>query len=184
MRITPLALVVGIAVHGITVQVVGDETEDLVEKCSVTDCFNRERIRDYEVLNDTTLVIYIGAQRCPFRVEFDGLFCDLTFMPLATDVEFVTNGIRQINLRICARDRHVGIDEGPFTSALGDGREGVPPGRLPCQLRDVNSLTDDELIELYVENGVTPPPPPFGTGQISVGEQEGDAQSQDEEGAD
>lgn len=149
------------------------QSNEPVEGCSVTDCFNRHQVRDYEIIDDTTMVIYTGTQRCPFLVEFDGMFCDLTFMP-GGDIAFVARGIRQMEMRICSRDRHIGIDEGPFSTASGG--DAVPAGRLPCQILDVASLTDDELIELYVDNGVTAPPPPFGTGEISVGESDDEDQ--------
>jgi hypothetical protein len=40
----------------------------------------------------------------------------------------------------------------------------------------VTSITDDQLVELYVARGVVPPLPPMGTGEIEVGEQEQPAQ--------
>lgn len=169
MRPTSFLLCLGMAACSSTGPTQSNEP---VEGCSVTDCFNRHQVRDYEVIDDTTMVIYVGGQRCPFRVEFDGTFCDLTFMP-GGDIEFVATGVRQMDMRICARDRHIGIDEGPFSTA-SPGRDAVPPGRLPCQILDIDSLTDDELIELYVDNGITAPPPPFGTGQIEVGEDDED----------
>jgi hypothetical protein len=33
-------------------------------------------------------------------------------------------------------------------------------------------VTDDELLQLYVDHGVAPPPPPMGSGKIEVGEQD------------
>jgi hypothetical protein len=134
-------------------------------------------VRDYEVVGDTTMIVYVGGRRCPFLVEFDGTFCDLTFMP-GGDLSFGATGARQMDMRICARDRHIGIDEGPFSTAPG-GQGAIPQGRLPCQIRDIASLTDDQILELYVDNGITAPPPPFGTGQIQVGENEGDDEAQE-----
>jgi hypothetical protein len=134
-----------------------------VERCSVTECFNHVQVRNYEVIDSTTLVMYVGGQRCPFLVEFDGTFCDLTFLP-GSDILFKTTGMRQINMRICSNDRHIGIDEGAFSTAPGG--DDATAGRLPCQIRQIASLTDDQLIELYVENGITAPPPPFGNGEI------------------
>ena len=159
-----------------------------VEGCEVTDCFNQLQIRDFEVVDTTTLVLYIGGQRCPFRVTFQGVFCDLTFLP-GTTIEFTVADAtrartapqptgRYANLQICAYDRNVGIAEDPFTQA--GGAIGELPDRLPCEIREVESLTDDELMELYVENRFAPPPPPFGNGTIAVPE----ADDAEEEGAD
>lgn len=169
MRLTSWVLCFGVVACSTTSPTLSDEP---VERCEVSDCFNRHQVRDYEVVDDTTMVIYVGGQRCPFLVEFDGTFCDLTFMP-GGDVPFVAAGVRQMDMRICSRDRHIGIDDGPFSTAAG-GQDAVPSGRLPCQIRDVASLTDDQLLELYVDNGITAPPPPFGTGQIQVGEGDGE----------
>src|SRR5690606_5342948 len=49
--------------------------------CGVEDCFDARDVRDFEVLNRTTLVLFVGAQRCPFQVELDGTFCDMTMAP-------------------------------------------------------------------------------------------------------
>jgi hypothetical protein len=160
-----------------------------VERCSVTDCFNRHQVRDYEVVDDTTLLLFVGAQRCPFLVEFGGAFCDLTFMP-GGNVNFRSTGMRRLDMRICASDLHIGIDDGPFSTAAGapqdqigrieddndpfrtGARGAIGPGQLPCQIQDVVSLTDDQVLELFVENDVTAPPPPFGTGEIQVKDEE------------
>jgi hypothetical protein len=174
MRVTSSVLCLGIG--ACSMPALGDEPLD---RCSVTECFNRHQVREYEVVDNTTIIIYVGGQRCPFLVEFDGTFCDLTFMP-GGNIAFVTSGVRQMDMRICARDRHIGIDEGVFSTAPG-GQDASPSGRPPCQIRDVASLTDDQVLELYVDSGITAPPPPFGTGQIQVGESEGEDEG--EEGA-
>jgi hypothetical protein len=173
MRVSTAILFLSLAACS-TTETVGDEP---VERCNVTECFNRHQVRNFEVLDSTTLVLYVGAQRCPFLVEFDGTFCDLTFMPGGT-VAFVPTGVRQMEMRICARDRHIGIAETPFNTAVAGA---TVPGQLPCQIRDVASLTDDQLLELYVENGITAPPPPFGNGQIQVKEDESAGEQDSEE---
>ena len=148
-----------------------------VERCDNTECFNQLAVRDFEVLDSTTLVLYVGSQRCPFKVAFQGVFCDLTFLPGNT-IEFAISdpqNIRRVtqptgrmtDLRICSFDRNVGIADDPFSRA--GGFEEIP-GQLPCNIREVESLTDDELIELYVDNRMAAPPPPFGTGQVAAPE--------------
>ena len=149
-----------------------------VERCEDTECFNQLQVRDFEVVDQTTLVLYVGSQRCPFKVAFQGVFCDLSFLPGNT-IEFAiadTQNIRRVmqptgrmtDIRICAFDRNVGIADSPFARA-GGAVDDIP-GRLPCEILNVDSLTDDELLELYVENRMAAPPPPFGTGQISAPE--------------
>ena len=140
-----------------------------VDRCDVTNCFSQLRVRNLEIVDDTTMVLYVGSQRCPFKVEFDGIFCDLTFFVESQPI-FTTATARQVNTRICSFDRHVGLDGGPFTTASGgDGAQAQ--NRLPCQILDVASLTDDELIELYVDKGITAPPPPFAAQEIQVKEE-------------
>ncbi len=159
------------------------------ERCESTDCFNQLAVRDFEVVDSTTLVLYVGSQRCPFRVEFQGVFCDLTFLPGNT-IEFALadpQNIRRVtqptgrmtDTRICSFDRNVGIADDPFSRA--GGFETIP-GQLPCEIQEVESLTDDELIELYVENRMVAPPPPFGNGQITAPEAE-DAEEEGAEGS-
>jgi len=152
-----------------------------VDRCETTDCFNQQQVRNFEIVDETTLVVYVGNQNCPFRVEFTGAFCDLTFLP-GSDLVFRPDTLRaarepdNVLMRVCSRDSNLGIDEGPFSTAPG-GDE-FPDGRNPCRVRDIASLTDDELLELYVEKQITAPPPPFGTGEITVPdepEEEGEA---------
>ena len=118
------------------------------------------------------MVLYVGSQRCPFKIEFEGTFCDLTFLP-GGDVEFTSarQTPRASNMRICAHDRDIGLAERGWTTA-GGGAGAVPPNQLPCEIRNVASLTDDQLIELLVENDLAAPPPPFGSGEIQVGDNE------------
>jgi hypothetical protein len=151
------------------------------DRCPTTDCFNQQQVRNFEVLDGTTLVLYVGNQDCPFLVEFIGSSCDLTFLGSATLV-FRPDTIREEFesdirfMRICARDIGVGVAEDPFIdSDAGD----LPGTTLACHIRNVASLTDDELLELYVERNLTPPPPPLGTGQVTVPDEEPPAEPAD-----
>jgi len=65
------------------------------------------------------------------------------------------------------------LDGGAFTE---NPTSTQPPDRYgnrrsECRITSVTSMTDDEILELYVDHGVTPPPPPMGSGKIEVGEQ-------------
>ncbi|HEY8520621.1 MAG TPA: hypothetical protein VIN61_11120 [Gammaproteobacteria bacterium] len=127
-------------------------------------------MRDFEVINDTTLIVYVGGQRCPFRVELEGTFCDMTmapeifFRPPSRGVDIEAN---YRSNRICAYDR-VDVDGGPFTETFDQPPDAFGVRRSQCRVRDVVSMTDDELLELYVSRGVAPPPPPIGPGRIEV----------------
>ena len=45
-----------------------------------------------------------------------------------------------------------------------------PTSRDVCRVFDIRSINDDQLIELYVEQGITPGPPPVGSGELEVPE--------------
>lgn len=166
-----------------------------VERCSVTKCFQRQSVRSFDVIDDDTIVVYSGAQRCPFVVEMRGLQCRMSTAP---EVNFVTVGpvpaasaletIRQTGGglvpgsqdpagirfrpvdRVCDYTRGLIAVTGPFDQGT---RTPVPAlGALgdACQVVDIKSVTDDQLIEMFVKNKLVPPPPPVGTGEISVAE--------------
>jgi hypothetical protein len=143
-----------------------DNSQPVERACSVSECFFQREVRDFEVIGDTTLVLYVGGQRCAFKVELDGTFCDMTFAP---DIYFRTPDGRAESDRVCSYDRQIGVDGGVFTDSFD--QPNAFGTRSNCRILSVASITDDELIELYVERGVVAPPPPIGPGEIEVGEQ-------------
>jgi len=80
----------------------------------------------------------------------------------------------QNDLKVCANDLTVQVHGGAFTETNSTGqptdRFGNP--RTDCRVSDVTPITDDQLIEFFVTRGVAAPPPPMGSGEIEVGEQE------------
>jgi len=173
--------------------------EALDRTCTVSDCFYQRDVRDFEVIDDTTLIVYVGPQRCAFHLELSGTFCDMTMAP---DLYFRTEPQRarilqsgrddafsnrpsrsalpeaeirrqeaERNLastRICAND-FAEVDGGVFTEVFEDP---TAIRQSQCRITNVTSMTDDQLVELYVDLGVAPPPPPVGPGRIAVGEEE------------
>lgn len=169
-----------------------DPSQPLERACTETTCFFERDIRDFEVIDQQTLVVYVGSQRCPFQIDLIGTFCDMTFAPslyFSSPTQVERNESRDVfgepigrpssDLRICAGDLQLSVDGGPFTENRSDilnpptDRFGNPRGQ--CQVRNIESVTDDELVELYVAHGLTAPPPPMGSGEIEVGEQEEEA---------
>ena len=158
---------------------------------------NRKARHDFEIIDRTHLIVYAGAQRCAFHIELQGTFCDLTFAPelyfsrlgemQATQTGTVPTDPRapvsidpfgptraRPDLRICANDLNVQVHGGAFTESPSTN---PPPDRFgnaraECRISAVESMTDDQLVELYVARGVIPPLPPMGAGEIEVGEQE------------
>jgi hypothetical protein len=43
-----------------------------------------------------------------------------------------------------------------------------------CQVSSVASITDDQVVEIYVAHRVAPPLPPMGSGEIQVEKQSGE----------
>jgi hypothetical protein len=193
-----LGLLAAVAAHGQRNK--GDEDDATKRACGVEECFFEREIRDFEVIDQTHVIVYTGSQRCPFYIELRGTFCDLTFAPelyfsragelddLAVGAEIddpfdplpSVRGRR--DLRICTNDLTVQVHGGRFTDSLSST---APPDRLGnaranCQVSSVESITDDQLVELYVARRVIPPLPPMGPGEIEVGEQE-DADRQEED---
>src|SRR5688572_33463654 len=58
-----------------------DDTSATKRACSVEECFYERDIRDFEVIDQTHLIVYTGSQRCAFQIELTGALCDLTFAP-------------------------------------------------------------------------------------------------------
>jgi hypothetical protein len=184
----------------------GDDTEATERACTVTDCFFERDIRDFEIIDQTHVIVYTGSQRCAFHVEVRGTFCDLTFAPelyfsranelpdgpLSSTDPFErtfgggdtlpTPGNR--SLKICSNDLGIQVHGGPFTetSSTTAPRDRFGNPRTDCHVSSVTSINDDQLVEFYVKRRVIPPLPPMGTGQIEVGEQEevGEPQAEEE----
>jgi hypothetical protein len=170
-----------------------DDRSATQRACSVEECFFERDVRDFEVIDQTHLIVYTGSQRCAFHIEVRGTFCDLTFAPelyFSRVGELPDDLNRGINdpfgtletsrsrrdLRICTNDLNVQVHGGPFTESVSSN---APPDRfgnprVNCQISTVESITDDQLVELFVARRVIPPLPPMGAGEIEVGEQEED----------
>jgi hypothetical protein len=187
-----LGLLVAVAAHG---QRKKDDTAAAKRACSVEECFFERDVRDFEIIDQTHLIVYTGSQRCAFHIELHGTFCDLSFAPelyfsrigemsdslaparggtLTDPFGPEVSGRGRRDLRICTNDLRVQVHGGPFTESSSSS---TPPDRFgnpraECRVSTVESITDDQLIELYVARGVVPPLPPMGTGEIEVGEQE------------
>jgi hypothetical protein len=182
-----------------------DNTAATERACSVSDCFLERDVRGFEVIDKNTVVVYTGSQRCAFQVDLIGTFCDMTFAPQVyfrsrSDAiqnegrpgdEIFGSNVGDRGLRVCANDLQIDVDGGAFTETRSTTNPADPFGsnqnsngqrvdrfgqaRSQCQVSGVISLTDDQLVELYVGRGLVPPPPPMGSGEIEVGEQEAEA---------
>jgi len=114
-------------------------------------CFYEHNIRSFRVIDDRTVIVLVGRDQCPFRLEVDGFFCNLSVSSFLA--------FNDPDGRICTWDRSY-VAGGPFV------REDEY-----CRVQRVTPLTDDELLEAYATNGVVAPLPAKGSGQIEVVEE-------------
>ena len=174
-----------------------DDTAATKRACSVEECFFERDVRDFEVIDETHVIVYTGSQHCAFHIELLGTMCDLSFAPelyfsrlgeipatfsdgaatptrSADPFGSLARGTDRKDLRICTNDLSVQVTGGRFTESVpstqNTDRLGNP--RTDCRVSAVTAITDDQLMELYVRRGVVAPIPPMGTGDIEVGEQE------------
>ena len=200
------ALLIGatIVVAGCAASGPKDDSQPLTRACSVSTCFSEREVRDFEVIDKTTVIVYVGAQRCPFQIDLRGMACDMTFAPSisfrATDqpdttrsreeqrqrsrgpiVESDIGANRPRALRVCSNDTRVGVDGGVFTEGSRSSeteRDRFDNPKSLCEVNKIASLTDDQLIELLVDRKGFAPPPPMGGGQIQVSKQEEEGASE------
>lgn len=193
MRLT--AIGAALVVAGCAGTQTADTTQAAKRACGGMSCFFEREVRDFEVINHTTLIVYVGPDRCPYQVELFGTFCDMEFAPelyfTSPTQSANTGGVSRAadavipaspttvpidprspernlsDLRICANDISIGVSGGSFTNDPANASSGIR--KTECQIQSVASLTDDKLMELYVRKGVVAPPPPIGSGKIQVG---------------
>ena len=181
--------------------------------CNIKDCFFARDVRNFEVIDKSTVIVYIGSQRCAFKVELRGTFCDLTYAPELVfsdpkDVPINATNPRtagtpgnvsfgeletpnlpnqrrgQASLKVCDNNLGLQVSGGAFSnSTTSDSLNGDPfarrdrygrPMTADCQVSSVTSITDDQVVEIYVAHRVAPPLPPMGAGEIQVAKQSGE----------
>jgi hypothetical protein len=133
-----------------------DTSTPLSRSCTPTNCFEERNVRDFQIIDQRTIVVYVGSQRCPFLLELDGMFCDLTFTPTLQFGEAQPLFGERASSRICPFGRTY-VSGGPFSR-----------DQERCRILDIVSLTDDELVDVFVNRGVIPPVPPVGYGELEV----------------
>jgi hypothetical protein len=129
------------------------DTGAVARACSVSECFMERDIRDFDVIDQTHVIVYTGQQRCAFHVELSGAFCDLTFAPelMFSRANGISDSLIQRgptdptgvsrsrgsdlfgrvdqgsrNLRICDNDLGIQVDSGGFSEPLGERADAGP----------------------------------------------------------
>ncbi len=123
--------------------------EPLRAACNTrTNCFYQRNIRAYQPLDNSNVIVFVGPNRCPFRVTVDGFFCSLRG---STAIAFL-----DYDGQICNLDRTI-VATGPFSRQDND-----------CRVREVEPLNDDELLETFAAYGILEPLPASGSGELVV----------------
>lgn len=157
--------------------------------CAGLECFRERDIREVQLLDPDTMIVFVGPQRCAFRMEVQGSDCGYIGFTVDFDLDRRSRVLGD-QAPICLNDRPYLRDPLDPTSRSAEGS--MPGGRGPapastdllirCRVDQIIPLSDDELLEAYVETGSQPPLPPVGTGEISVGEGEEEGGETDAEG--
>lgn len=150
--------------------------------CGGLECFRERDIRDVQLLDQDTMIVFVGPQRCAFRMELEGTNCGFVGFTVDFDLDQRSRLVGD-QARICIYDRPYIRD--PLSRQSAEGV--MPGGRGPapsttdflrqCRVDQIIPLSDDELLEAYVETGSQAPLPPVGSGEISVGEAEEGAET-------
>jgi hypothetical protein len=167
-------------------------------RCLTSECFREGRIRDFNIIDRGTLIVFVGQDRCAFKIEVDELACNLTFLPEvaffdrrekrmdyllrprtptedALDNKYdgaVSGNPGSSTRRICTNSTTLALKTQGFADDIGDG---LPPSEAPCRILSIDAVTDSELLELLVDEDLILPPPPVGIGDISRTEDRGAA---------
>ena len=164
--------------------------------CLDTECFYDRQVRDFRVIDSDMVIVYVGSQRCPYLVKTQGFYCDLSFIPdidffherewrqmnrrePPNDLGTQIFGRRSGAIGAQGIDRHDGFGRNDricennaaqyALDTFGFGRfhpSEAPTDQAECPVVSVVQITDDDLVELYTEQGMAPPPP-IGNGSIS-----------------
>ncbi len=161
--------------------------------CETTDCFSQRDVRDFEVVDGDTVVVYVGPQRCPFVVELQAVTCELSFTPAIAFFQTAVGSAGRLtpvaSNRVCTTTRGLVLYTGIMSPFIGQQEIGrASPIRRPgglsspgpfeesypvdpfsrdvCRVTDIRSITDDQLVELLAE--VNAPPPPIGDGRLEM----------------
>jgi hypothetical protein len=106
--------------------------------CGNSECFFAGNVRDFKVLDDTTLVVWASSRRCPYIVEL-GRRCG--------DMRFANT------LGFDSRDNYVCSYGGDAVLARQGG------GLDRCPIINIRRVSEQALEGIYVEYGLTDPVP-------------------------
>lgn len=119
----------------------GDRETGAVDRaCDVDDCFREADVRDFEVIDRTHLIVYVGPQRCAFRIELLGALCDLSFAP---ELYFRRSG--EVPQMVLDRPRNAAIEPGPTMPRVGSRPQDFDSFELAQRERKDLRICDSDL---------------------------------------
>ncbi len=142
-----------------------DDTQPVARACTVSDCFYERDIRAFEVIDKTTLIVYVGSQRCPFEMKLQGFACDMTFAPFIAfhsrnpidesgrDVfgQPIGAGLpapgRSTSQRVCSNDIGLGVDGGIFSDTADDVTQTASPRSVRPRTRNPGEISNDLKVD-------------------------------------
>lgn len=105
------------------------QTGRTIGSCETTDCFFERDVRGFDVIDRNTVVVYVGAQRCPFLVELRDTTCELRLTPA---IEFFQTALGNMDRlttvqsgRICSSTRGLVLYSGIIAPELMRQRESL-----------------------------------------------------------
>jgi hypothetical protein len=107
-------------------------------ECAESECFFAGNVRDFKVLDDTTLVVWASSRRCPYIVKLARRCGDMRFAN---------------TLGFDSRDNYVCSYGGDAVLARQGG------GLDRCPIVSVRRVSEQVLEGIYVEYGLTDPVP-------------------------
>ena len=122
-----------------------NDTEAVGRACSVEDCFLEAQIRDFEVIDRTHLIVYVGAQRCAFHVELRGALCDLSFAP-----ELYFRRTNEVPIIVGEGVRDPADPGNPTTPRVGNRSTDFDPFELETrERRDLRVCDNDLTVQVH-----------------------------------
>jgi len=120
------------------------ETDAVSRACNVDDCFREADVRDFEVIDRTHLIVYVGSQRCAFHIELLGALCDLSFAP-----ELYFRRSNEVPDIVLSRPGNVALEGNPTTPRAGRPQDFDTFAIAQRERKDLRICGNDLMIQVH-----------------------------------